>query len=111
MAKLLHVALLAVAGAASLIAQERNGASGDEARVIALVTKAASLLKSCGRAAAFAEFRKPNSEWFHGDTYLFAYDMDLNVLLNPAFPEREGKISPLSVMLQVTPFMRRFVLW
>jgi methyl-accepting chemotaxis protein len=27
----------------------------------------------------------------NGDTYLFAYDIDLNVLLNPAFPEREGR--------------------
>ena len=26
----------------------------------------------------------------HGDTYLFAYDMKANVLLNPAFPQREG---------------------
>jgi cytochrome c len=40
--------------------------------------------------AAFAEFRKKDSEWFHGNTYLFAYDMNANVLLNPAFPRREG---------------------
>jgi Cache domain len=26
----------------------------------------------------------------HGDAYLFAYNMKANVLLNPAFPEREG---------------------
>lgn len=38
-----------------------------------------------------AEFRKPRSEWFDDDTYVFAYDMDLNVLLNPAYPEREGR--------------------
>ncbi len=30
------------------------------------------------------------SEWFHGDTYLFVYDLQANVLLNPAFPAREG---------------------
>jgi signal transduction histidine kinase len=40
--------------------------------------------------AAFVEFRKKDSEWFHGDTYLFVYDMKANVLLNPAFPQREG---------------------
>ena len=58
---------------------------------MALVTRAAALVESRGKAAAFAEFRKPDSEWFHGDTYLFAYDLDLNVLLNPALPEREGR--------------------
>jgi cytochrome c len=55
----------------------------------ALVTKAAALIDKNGKAA-FAEFRKKDSEWFHGDTYLFSYDMNANVLLNPAFPEREG---------------------
>ena len=34
--------------------------------------------------------RISESEWFHGDTYLFVYDMNANVLLNPAFPKREG---------------------
>ena len=37
-----------------------------------------------------AAFRKPGSEWFHGTTYLFAYDFKANGLLNPAFPAREG---------------------
>ena len=55
------------------------------------VTNAARLIEKSGREAAFREFRKPNREWFHDDTYLFAYDMDLYVLLNPAFPEREGR--------------------
>ena len=40
--------------------------------------------------SALAEFRKRDSEWWSGNTYLFAYDMKLNVLLNPAFPQREG---------------------
>ncbi|MFY9900350.1 MAG: cache domain-containing protein [Xanthobacteraceae bacterium] len=41
-------------------------------------------------AAAFTEFRKKDSEWLHGDTYLYAYDSKGNVLLNAAFPQREG---------------------
>ena len=40
--------------------------------------------------AAFADFRKKDSVWYHGDTYLFVYDLKANVLLNPAFPQREG---------------------
>jgi cytochrome c len=58
-------------------------------QVKALVVKAAALVDKEGKAA-FVEFRKKGSEWFHGDTYLFAYDMKANVLLNPAFPQREG---------------------
>jgi signal transduction histidine kinase len=54
-----------------------------------LVNEAAALIDAKGRAA-FTEFRTKGSEWFHGDTYLFAYDLKGNVLLNPAFPAREG---------------------
>lgn len=55
----------------------------------ALVDKAAALIDSKGKAA-FSEFRIKGSEWFHEDTYLFVYDLNANVLLNPAFPAREG---------------------
>ena len=58
-------------------------------QVKALVIKAAAFIDKEGKAA-FVEFRKRDSEWFHGDTYLFVYDMKANVLLNPAFPQREG---------------------
>lgn len=54
-----------------------------------LVDRAAALLDQRG-LAAFDEFRKRDSEWWFGNTYLFAYDDQLNVLLNPAFPKREG---------------------
>jgi methyl-accepting chemotaxis protein len=47
------------------------------------------LIGSKGKVA-FSEFRIKGSEWFHGDTYLFVYDLKENVLLNPAFPAREG---------------------
>ena len=43
----------------------------------------------CNRLA-FADFRLKDSEWFHGDIYLFVYDLKSDVLLNPAFPAREG---------------------
>ena len=58
-------------------------------QVEALVNKAAALIESKGKAA-FPDFRVKGSEWFHGDTYLFVYDLKSNVLLNPAFPAREG---------------------
>jgi cytochrome c len=49
-----------------------------------------ALIESKGKAAAFAEFRKKDSEWLYGDTYLYAYDAKGNVLLNAAFLKREG---------------------
>ena len=58
--------------------------------VEALVTKAAALIEKEGQTAAFAQFRTKDSEWLHGDTYLYAYDLKGNVLLNAAFPQREG---------------------
>jgi methyl-accepting chemotaxis protein len=63
--------------------------SDTAAQTKALVEKAAALIDSRGKAA-LSEFRIKGSEWFHGDTYLFAYDLNANVLLNPAFPAREG---------------------
>jgi signal transduction histidine kinase len=71
-------------------AQNAPPASPEAAQIEALVNKAAALVESQGKAAAFAQFRTPNSEWWSGNTYLFAYDQDMNVLLNPAFPKREG---------------------
>ena len=77
------------ASAAPVGAQTSPPESPQVKKTVALVDKAAALVKERGKAA-FAEFRKPGSEWFSGETYLFAYDLKANVLLNPAFPKREG---------------------
>jgi signal transduction histidine kinase len=81
------LAMAAMAGSAS--AQQRPPASGKAKQIEAMVDKAAALIDRTGKAA-FADFRKKDSEWFHGTTYLFSYDLKGNVLLNPAFPQREG---------------------
>jgi signal transduction histidine kinase len=70
-------------------AQEAPPHSDQAQRVEELVNQAAALVEQRGRAA-FAQFRTHDSEWWFGDTYLFIYDDHLNVLLNPAFPKREG---------------------
>ena len=74
---------------AAAIALQTPPDSPESRRVAALVEKAAALVDKQGKAA-FTEFRQRGSEWFHDTTYLFAYDMKGNVLLNPAFPQREG---------------------
>ncbi len=63
----------------------------DQAKAVeTLVLNAATEVEKEGKTAAFTEFRKKGSEWLHGDTYLYAYDAKGNVLLNTAFPQREG---------------------
>ena len=78
-----------VATASPVFSQQGPPPSERAKQVEALVTKAAALIDDKGKAA-FEDFRKKDSDWFHGDTYLFVYDMNANVLLNPAFPKREG---------------------
>lgn len=80
--------LIACAVAVATVAPE-PAPSVQSRHVQALVNQAAELLEKNGRSA-FAEFRKPGTQWRSGSTYLFAYDMQLNVLFNPAFPQREG---------------------
>jgi signal transduction histidine kinase len=81
------LAMAAMAGSAG--AQERPPTSEKAKQIEAMVDKAAALIDRSGKAA-FADFRKKDSEWFHGTTYLYSYDLKGNVLLNPAFPQREG---------------------
>jgi hypothetical protein len=78
------------AAALPAAAQQAPPDSPQARAIVALVEKAAALVEKQGKAAAFTEFRKKGSEWFNGNTYLFAYDQKANVLLNPAFPKREG---------------------
>jgi hypothetical protein len=91
--KTVLVGLLALGGVFAAVpratAQDTPPATEQAKAVETLVNKAAALIDKEGKVA-FTEFRKKDSEWFHGDTYLFAYDMKANVLLNPAFPQREG---------------------
>ncbi len=81
---------LGLAGIVSpALSQQSPPASERAKQTEVLVNKAAALIEANGKAS-FSEFRKKDSEWFHGDTYLFVYDLKANVLLNPAFPQREG---------------------
>ncbi|MGH6702692.1 MAG: cache domain-containing protein, partial [Bradyrhizobium sp.] len=81
------LATTAMAGPAS--SQQSPPASKQSKRIETMVNNAAALVDKEGKAA-LAEFRMRDSQWWFGNTYLFAYDMNLNVLLNPAFPNREG---------------------
>jgi signal transduction histidine kinase len=86
---LVCAALLMMAMVNSVSSQQSPPMSEEAKRIEAMVNKAAALVETKGKTA-FAEFRKRDSEWWFGRTYLFVYDKDMKVLLNPAFPEREG---------------------
>ena len=88
--RLLLFVVLAMACFQSVQSQEQPPASAEAKRIEALVNKAAALVNSKGKAA-LNEFRQRGSEWWSGDVYVFAYAPDGTVLLNPAFPAREGK--------------------
>ena len=70
-------------------AQESPPDSEKAKEIVALVEKAAALVATKGKAA-FAEFKKPGTEWRHDDIYLFGNDMKSKQILNAGFPEREG---------------------
>jgi cytochrome c len=58
--------------------------------IVALVNSAAALVESKGKNA-FPEFRKKDSKWYTGKTYVFIDDFNGIVLVNPPQPEIEGK--------------------
>ncbi len=64
--------------------------SKEAKQIVALVDKAAALTESKGKAA-FPEFKKKDSDWFKGETYIFIMDMKGTTLMHPANPELETK--------------------
>ncbi len=59
-------------------------------QIKALVDRAAALIESKGKDA-FPEFKKKDSEWYKGETYIFVNDMNGISLVHPTHPELEGK--------------------
>jgi cytochrome c len=92
-AKVLFTCFVVLAGflwtVSPAFSQQSPPTSEKAKQIEALVNKAAARIDKEGKAV-FPEFRKSGSEWFSNDTYLFVYDLKLNVLFNAAFPKREG---------------------
>lgn len=57
---------------------------------MALVDKAAALVENKGEEA-FSEFRKKDSEWLKGETYIFVDDVKGTNIFHPFQPDLEGK--------------------
>jgi cytochrome c len=87
--RILLFATVVMVSSQGLCAQDGPPSPEKAKRIEALVNKAAALVDSKGKAA-LSQFRERGSEWWSGDLYVFAYAPDGTVLLNPAFPTREG---------------------
>ncbi|MBI3448629.1 MAG: cache domain-containing protein [Acidobacteria bacterium] len=85
--------LLPIAGDAQSPKPPATGPAmdGPARHAVILVRLAADLIETRGRERAFEEFRKKGGMFYRGDTYVFVDDMAGKALLNPAFPEVEGK--------------------
>jgi signal transduction histidine kinase len=82
-----------VLASTSATSQQSPPDSEQAKQIEALVNKAAAVVETKGRAA-LTEFRERGSQWWSGDIYVFAYAPDGTVILNPAFPAREGRAFP-----------------
>ncbi|MGB7291284.1 MAG: cache domain-containing protein [Thermodesulfobacteriota bacterium] len=92
--KIFHIGILILVGVLILSSQEPSASSGvqseDAKQIMALVDEAASLLQSKG-TEAFNEFRKKDSKWLTGVTYVFVFDLNGVLLFHPLTPDSEGK--------------------
>ena len=90
MFRLITVICISLVLAANSANSQSSAPNSEHAkRIQMLVDRAAELVNTKGKEA-FSEFRQRGSEWFSGNTYIFAYAPDGTVVLNPAFPAREG---------------------
>jgi signal transduction histidine kinase len=55
------------------------------------VNKAAELLKTRGKEAAFIQFKDPAETFYFLDTYIFVMDMNGRSLVDPAYPTHTGR--------------------
>jgi len=92
MFRLITVICISLVLAANSANSQSSAPNSEQAkRIQMLVDRAAGLVNTKGKEA-FSEFRQRGSEWFSGDTYIFAYAPDGTVILNPAFPARGTRI-------------------
>jgi len=82
--------------------------SEEAKQIVALVDKAAALIESKGKDA-FPEFKKKDSEWYKGETYVFVDDMNGTGFVNPPTPEIEGKNSIDMKDAKGKAFIREFI--
>lgn len=63
----------------------------EETGTVSALAKDAALLVQQRGEGAFTEFKRPNSKWFHDDTYVFVLDWSGTALCVPPDPDLEGQ--------------------
>ena len=76
--------------------------------LMAFVREGAALLEQQGEKA-YPEFRKKDSRWFHGDTYVFIWSMDGKRILHAADPGKEGQNDLEAKDVHGRPYGRMFL--
>lgn len=76
--------------------------------LMALVREAAAVFEQHGEAA-YDEFRKPGSKWFHDDAYFFVWTMDATRVFHAADPLLEGRNVRRLTDIQGRPFGQMFL--
>ncbi len=76
--------------------------------LMAFVRDGAALLEQQGEKA-YPEFRKKDSKWFHGDTYVFIWSMDGKRILHAADPGKEGQNDSDAKDIHGRPYGRMFL--
>lgn len=62
----------------------------DTRKLVELVERAAVMVESRGELA-FEQFKRPNSEWFHGETYFYVFTPDGTCVFHAETPELVGR--------------------
>ncbi len=92
--ELFYIGILILVGVLIGSSPETSASSGaqseDAKQIMALVDQAASLLQSRG-TEAFNEFRKKDSKWLTGVTYVFVFNTNGVLLFHPIRQDFEGK--------------------
>lgn len=83
--------LLVLLVPAVLPADELKPQHAETIELITLVTAAAEQVEQSSVESACGEFRRTDSRWLSGDSYVFIFDMEGKALCHPSKPSLEGK--------------------
>ena len=89
---LASIAVATIAMVSPASSQQSPPTSEQAKRIEAMVNKAAALVERQGKAA-FSEFRKRDSEWWFGNTYIFRLRSKPKCVTQPRFSETRGNQS------------------
>lgn len=90
MNKLIGACLMALA-MLTFGAPARAGERGTADEAVAMVKKAAEVLKANGKNSLFAEVNNPGGKFVKGDLYVFVHDLQGNCLAHGGNPKLIGK--------------------